>query len=167
MLPFLYLLIFVVDNILSFLFIFFFFQAEDGIRDYKVTGVQTCALPISCVSYLLDDTTGEALWLTDERALAPSTRRLLPATTVREPDARLSPWAAPAQAGPAPRLALAAPQIEVLAERAGEAGRVLSLRLRSRRRAPWLYVTADAGVQAARIVDGLNDIALPASPPAS
>src|SRR3989454_2865434 len=24
---------------------FFFFQAEDGIRDYKVTGVQTCALP--------------------------------------------------------------------------------------------------------------------------
>src|SRR5256885_17272994 len=28
------------------IFIFFFFQAEDGIRDYKVTGVQTCALPI-------------------------------------------------------------------------------------------------------------------------
>src|SRR5256885_141814 len=27
---------------------FFFFQAEDGIRDYKVTGVQTCALPICC-----------------------------------------------------------------------------------------------------------------------
>src|SRR5688500_20258702 len=25
----------------------FFYQAEDGIRDYKVTGVQTCALPIS------------------------------------------------------------------------------------------------------------------------
>src|SRR5215467_10544985 len=25
---------------------FFFFQAEEGIRDYKVTGVQTCALPI-------------------------------------------------------------------------------------------------------------------------
>src|SRR5256885_13120864 len=24
----------------------FFFQAEDGIRDYNVTGVQTCALPI-------------------------------------------------------------------------------------------------------------------------
>src|SRR5256885_1211996 len=29
------------------MYIFFFFQAEDGIRDYKVTGVQTCALPIS------------------------------------------------------------------------------------------------------------------------
>src|SRR2546426_1419325 len=28
----------------------FFFQAEDGIRDYKVTGVQTCALPISVSS---------------------------------------------------------------------------------------------------------------------
>src|SRR5256885_2492437 len=30
--------------------LFFFFQAEDGIRDYKVTGVQTCALPICRVS---------------------------------------------------------------------------------------------------------------------
>src|SRR2546422_5369948 len=29
---------------------FFFFQAEDGIRDVAVTGVQTCALPISDVS---------------------------------------------------------------------------------------------------------------------
>src|SRR5215213_7020546 len=27
-------------------FFFFFFQAEDGIRDWSVTGVQTCALPI-------------------------------------------------------------------------------------------------------------------------
>src|SRR5256885_5781734 len=32
---------------LVYIFFFFFFQAEDGIRDYKVTGVQTCALPIS------------------------------------------------------------------------------------------------------------------------
>src|SRR2546430_3739045 len=40
---------------------FFFFQAEDGIRDLTVTGVQTCALPISpsasafrnpCVDYV-------------------------------------------------------------------------------------------------------------------
>src|SRR5690349_23133196 len=30
-----------------FVFFFFFFQAEDGIRDLYVTGVQTCALPIS------------------------------------------------------------------------------------------------------------------------
>src|SRR5437762_12694385 len=28
------------------MFFFFFFQAEDGIRDTSVTGVQTCALPI-------------------------------------------------------------------------------------------------------------------------
>src|SRR2546429_1436221 len=32
----------VISNVL-----FFFFQAEDGIRDVAVTGVQTCALPIS------------------------------------------------------------------------------------------------------------------------
>src|SRR5438105_8266960 len=32
---------------LFFFFFFFFFQAEDGIRDPLVTGVQTCALPIS------------------------------------------------------------------------------------------------------------------------
>src|SRR5271165_6013529 len=29
------------------MYFFFFFQAEDGIRDFHVTGVQTCALPIS------------------------------------------------------------------------------------------------------------------------
>src|SRR5256886_4169496 len=34
-------------NSLTFVFFFFFFQAEDGIRDLTVTGVQTCALPIS------------------------------------------------------------------------------------------------------------------------
>src|SRR5712675_2507447 len=33
--------------IISMLLFFFFFQAEDGIRDVAVTGVQTCALPIS------------------------------------------------------------------------------------------------------------------------
>src|SRR5687767_15715914 len=32
------------------IFVFFFFQAEDGIRDKLVTGVQTCALPISARS---------------------------------------------------------------------------------------------------------------------
>src|SRR5579875_4057343 len=33
-----------------FFFCFFFFQAEDGIRDHCVTGVQTCALPICTAS---------------------------------------------------------------------------------------------------------------------
>src|SRR5207302_5330546 len=39
----------------GFLFVFFcfFFQAEDGIRDFHVTGVQTCALPI-CGEVSLD-----------------------------------------------------------------------------------------------------------------
>src|SRR5256885_9390082 len=36
----------VCNTTLPNLIIIFFFQAEDGIRDYKVTGVQTCALPI-------------------------------------------------------------------------------------------------------------------------
>src|SRR2546427_3024956 len=33
-------------------FFFFFFQAEDGIRDLTVTGVQTCALPISSLTVI-------------------------------------------------------------------------------------------------------------------
>src|SRR5437870_12759762 len=41
--------------------IFFFFQAEDGIRDGHVTGVQTCALPISYVEreMILEDLCGQ------------------------------------------------------------------------------------------------------------
>src|SRR2546430_9019377 len=35
----------------------FFFQAEDGIRDLTVTGVQTCALPIYCDSIAGDTVT--------------------------------------------------------------------------------------------------------------
>src|SRR5258708_6073571 len=40
-------LLFSFALIVGILFFFFFFQAEDGIRDDLVTGVQTCALPIS------------------------------------------------------------------------------------------------------------------------
>src|SRR6267378_6346433 len=36
----------------DFMFFFFFFQAEDGIRDLYVTGVQTCALPICSLKRL-------------------------------------------------------------------------------------------------------------------
>src|SRR5438132_6762737 len=39
--------LFFISHLLLFCFFFFFFQAEDGIRDHCVTGVQTCALPIS------------------------------------------------------------------------------------------------------------------------
>src|SRR5690606_39689283 len=48
---------------------FFFFQAEDGIRDFHVTGVQTCALPIFRVYDMLFD--GDE----DIRALPWSERR--------------------------------------------------------------------------------------------
>src|SRR3989449_5126627 len=36
----------ILHGLYSCVFVFFFFQAEDGIRDVAVTGVQTCALPI-------------------------------------------------------------------------------------------------------------------------
>src|SRR5256885_6625121 len=41
------------SRVYSIFVFFFFFQAEDGIRDYKVTGVQTCALPISMFAFWL------------------------------------------------------------------------------------------------------------------
>src|SRR5207249_9023778 len=47
----------------------FFFQAEDGIRDRNVTGVQTCALPISDVGILIRAPSLEGLFATAARAL--------------------------------------------------------------------------------------------------
>src|SRR2546422_6096310 len=41
-----------IECTLCVMFCFFFFQAEDGIRDVAVTGVQTCALPIFLVARL-------------------------------------------------------------------------------------------------------------------
>src|SRR5437870_13359235 len=52
--------------VLGRLVLFFFFQAEDGIRDGHVTGVQTCALPISV--------TASNEWLSSPRASASPTR---------------------------------------------------------------------------------------------
>src|SRR5215475_5767225 len=46
-------------------FFFFFFQAEDGIRDFHVTGVQTCALPISRL-FADPDFDGEPALITEE-----------------------------------------------------------------------------------------------------
>src|SRR2546426_8317518 len=54
---------------------FFFFQAEDGIRDYKVTGVQACALPI-CRRILVRFVSREEFERSDLTRLA---RNLLPA----------------------------------------------------------------------------------------
>src|SRR3712207_8036450 len=44
-------------------FFFFFFQAEDGIRDIGVTGVQTCALPISRLTERLQQNLAHAVTL--------------------------------------------------------------------------------------------------------
>src|SRR5256884_10002145 len=43
---------------------FFFFQAEDGIRDVAVTGVQTCALPISAFPVRIGNRSyyGNCIW---------------------------------------------------------------------------------------------------------
>src|SRR2546430_11492849 len=54
---------------------FFFFQAEDGIRDLTVTGVQTCALPISRRSPALYDLY-QRLPLTFERNAGQTDRRV-------------------------------------------------------------------------------------------
>src|SRR2546428_5927663 len=48
---------------------FFFFQAEDGIRDLIVTGVQTCALPIYRVVGHREDRVGAPLRLVGRAAL--------------------------------------------------------------------------------------------------
>src|SRR5437773_8307284 len=53
---------------------FFFFQAEDGIRDRDVTGVQTCALPISRAGTPRNDTRA--------RGRDPAPRSRLPRTRV-------------------------------------------------------------------------------------
>src|SRR5690348_18081106 len=53
--------------------VFFFFQAEDGIRDGRVTGVQTCALPI------WERNQFRVLWTAD----APSSRQLFLRMTAR------------------------------------------------------------------------------------
>src|SRR3989440_1228563 len=48
---------------------FFFFQAEDGIRDLIVTGVQTCALPIFSIAaqYRIRPNVEWELWRSDMR----------------------------------------------------------------------------------------------------
>src|SRR5436309_3910185 len=52
--------------------LFFFFQAEDGIRDFHVTGVQTCALPISMAAvrdrFVWDLAQGKSPARIDDRA---------------------------------------------------------------------------------------------------
>src|SRR5256885_7387383 len=60
----------------SFLVVFiFFFQAEDGIRYYKVTGVQTCALPICTTRLVLQLGQSDPKVMRHLRELENETRR--------------------------------------------------------------------------------------------
>src|SRR5205807_7464090 len=76
----------------------FFFQAEDGIRDYKVTGVQTCALPIS------SSTPGGAT----ARPTGPRSTRA--AGSITSGSRRPSPTAWPASGSPGKRAAGRSPR---------------------------------------------------------
>src|SRR5690349_24060795 len=67
--------VYTTSDMITLYLLFFFFQAEDGIRDLYVTGVQTCALPIcstasSCAATRRPSCTSSA-WTSK----APSTRR--------------------------------------------------------------------------------------------
>src|SRR5437660_9094835 len=58
---------------------FFFFQAEDGIRDGHVTGVQTCALPISNSLYLTDQLNQLGVDVIFKSVVGDSLRRMIAA----------------------------------------------------------------------------------------
>src|SRR5256884_3645124 len=87
--------------------VFFFFQAEDGIRDVAVTGVQTCALPI---------------WGGGRRAAAHerAARRPRPGAARRRH--------APVRRTPGPRLG-AAPRVRARRRRAGHVREAAAIRL--------------------------------------
>src|SRR2546429_7271309 len=75
------------------IFVFFFFQAEDGIRDVAVTGVQTCALPISSRVSLGERARRWGLFLIPEESAPPTELRDLHAflNDARHQAARLPP----------------------------------------------------------------------------
>src|SRR5256886_16700872 len=74
--------------------LFFFFQAEDGIRDLTVTGVQTCALPIY-------------IWVYSEPGQGATFKVYLP---------RVEPGGEPVAARPSPARALGGTETILLAE---------------------------------------------------
>src|SRR2546430_12973729 len=64
---------------------FVFFQAEDGIRDLTVTGVQTCALPISSAALLRSDPITRMRQAGDGRVLFRMIRVAAKITFVKKP----------------------------------------------------------------------------------
>src|SRR5438046_8430847 len=63
-----------------FYFFFFFIQAEDGIRDWSVTGVQTCALPIS-LTWSASSACPDTRLVTEYAFLAAEAEAAVPTTT--------------------------------------------------------------------------------------
>src|SRR5262249_59762941 len=61
--------------VVSSIVFFFFFQAEDGIRDWSVTGVQTCALPISDAAGRVVQPNGPGVSPSRRRPAASAARR--------------------------------------------------------------------------------------------
>src|SRR5690349_23675325 len=65
--------------VFSIFLFFFFFQAEDGIRDLYVTGVQTCALPIFIYS---NETRAKLVFMAEARPALENAARLRPGQPV-------------------------------------------------------------------------------------
>src|SRR2546430_10472487 len=70
---------------------FFFFQAEDGIRDLTVTGVQTCALPILRDGFLVQSRRTTAGFL-ERRIMATRSMRSEESRVGKECRSRWSPY---------------------------------------------------------------------------
>src|SRR2546430_15103415 len=68
---------------------FFFFQAEDGIRDLTVTGVQTCALPISAGRVQVDAIAPRMAPIDRRRHVRPRAPRLLLERLTRSEERRV------------------------------------------------------------------------------
>src|SRR2546430_14430616 len=78
-------------------FVFFFFQAEDGIRDLTVTGVQTCALPICLDGEHPGDPAarpenGDGRNRPDDTGCEPDNRRLPPLLHADDEDRKSVVW---------------------------------------------------------------------------
>src|SRR5437764_2186002 len=86
--------------------VIFFFQAEDGIRGTSVTGVQTCALPISAA-------TGCALTATIRRACASASSRVISPSSLPSVAAHAALEVASAS-NPSPAMTLAEPPSQTL-----------------------------------------------------